>query len=123
VELRCTYDPETKSGSNSAKQVKGTVHWVNINDAVPVEVRLYDRLFTESHMDALPEDRSYTDYLNPESLTVVTAYAEASLKDVKDCVQFERLGYFYPDYDSVSDKLLFNRTVTLKDSWTKQNRQ
>jgi glutaminyl-tRNA synthetase len=123
VELRCTYDPETKSGSNSAKQVKGTIHWVNINDAVPVEVRLYDRLFTESHMDALPEYKAYTDYINPESLTTVTAFAETSLKDVKECVQFERLGYFYPDYDSVPDKLLFNRTVTLKDSWLKQNKQ
>ncbi|MDR2026049.1 MAG: glutamine--tRNA ligase/YqeY domain fusion protein [Prevotellaceae bacterium] len=123
TELRCTYDPETKSGSNSSKQVKGTVHWVNAREALPVEVRLYDRLFTESHMDDIPEDKSYTDYLNPESLTVVTAFAETSLKDVKESVQFERTGYFYPDYDSTPDKLIFNRTVTLKDSWTKQNKQ
>ncbi|MDR0724532.1 MAG: glutamine--tRNA ligase/YqeY domain fusion protein [Prevotellaceae bacterium] len=123
VELRCTYDPETKSGNNSARQVKGTIHWVNINEAVPVEVRLYDRLFTESHMDLLPEDKSYTDYLNPESLTAITAFAETSLKNINECVQFERIGYFYPDYDSVPDKLIFNRTVTLKDSWIKQNKQ
>jgi glutaminyl-tRNA synthetase len=123
VELRCSYDPETKSGSNVAKQVKGTIHWVNVNEAVPVEVRLYDRLFTESHMDGIPEDKSYTDYLNPDSLITVTAFAETSLKDVKERIQFERLGYFYPDYDSVPDKLVFNRTVTLKDSWIKQNKQ
>jgi glutaminyl-tRNA synthetase len=123
VELRCTYDPETKSGSNSSKQVKGTIHWVNVNDALPVEVRLYDRLFTGSHMDDIPEDKTYTDYLNPESLTVTTAYAEPSLKDVKESVQFERIGYFCPDYDSTPDKLIFNRTVTLKDSWGKQNKQ
>ncbi|MDR1593756.1 MAG: glutamine--tRNA ligase/YqeY domain fusion protein [Prevotellaceae bacterium] len=123
VELRCTYDPETKSGSSSAKQVKGTIHWVNVHEALPVEVRLYDRLFTENSMDDIPEDKTYTDYLNPESLTVANAFAEPSLKDVKESVQFERIGYFYPDYDSTPDKLIFNRTVTLKDSWLKQNKQ
>jgi glutaminyl-tRNA synthetase len=123
VELRCSYDPATKSGSNSQRQVKGTVHWVNISEATPVEVRLYDRLFTESHMDDIPENKSYTDYLNPESLTLTTAFAEPSLRDVDKCVQFERIGYFFPDYDSTPDKLIFNRTVTLKDSWTKQNKQ
>jgi glutaminyl-tRNA synthetase len=123
VELRCSYDPGTKSGSNSTKHVKGTIHWVNVNDALPVEVRLYDRLFTESHMDDIPGDKTYTDYLNPESLTVTTAYAEPSLNDVRESVQFERIGYFYPDYDSRPDKLIFNRTVTLKDSWVKQNKQ
>jgi glutaminyl-tRNA synthetase len=122
VELRCTYDPETKSGSNSQKQVKGTIHWVNVHEVLPVEIRLYDRLFTESHMDDIPEDKSYTDYINPESLTTTTALAETSLKDVKDGVQFERIGYFYPDYESTPDKLIFNRTVTLKDSWIKQNK-
>ncbi|MDR1887591.1 MAG: glutamine--tRNA ligase/YqeY domain fusion protein [Prevotellaceae bacterium] len=123
VELRCTYDPETKSGSNSLKQVKGTIHWVNRNDALPVEVRLYDRLFTESHMDDIPEDKSYTDFLNPESLITVTAFAETSLKDAKGNIQFERVGYFYPDYASTPEKPIFNRTVTLKDSWVKQNKQ
>ncbi|MDR1130782.1 MAG: glutamine--tRNA ligase/YqeY domain fusion protein [Prevotellaceae bacterium] len=122
VELRCSYDPETKSGSNSAKQVKGTIHWVNANDALPVEVRLYDRLFTESHMDDIPEDKSYMDYLNPESLVTLTALAETSLKDVRENVQFERIGYFYPDYGSTPEKPVFNRTVTLKDSWLKQNK-
>jgi glutaminyl-tRNA synthetase len=124
VELRCTYDPETKSGGNSTKQVKGTIHWVNVTEAVPMEVRLYDRLFTESHMDDIPDGKSYTDYLNPEALIVTNAFAEPAMKDVKrECVQFERIGYFYPDYDSTPDKLIFNRTVTLKDSWLKQNKQ
>jgi glutaminyl-tRNA synthetase len=123
VELRCSYDPETKSGGNSGKQVKGTIHWVNVADARPIEVRLYDRLFTENHMDEIPEDKTYIDYLNPESLTVTTAFAEPSLNEVRDCVQFERIGYFYPDRDSSPEHLIFNRTVTLKDSWTKQNKQ
>jgi glutaminyl-tRNA synthetase len=123
VELRCTYDPETKSGSNNPKQVKGTIHWVNANDFLTMKIRLYDRLFTESHMDDIPEDKSYTDYINPESLTTVTAFAETSLKKMKKNVQFERIGYFYPDYDSTPNKPIFNRTVTLKDSWSKQNKQ
>jgi glutaminyl-tRNA synthetase len=122
VELRCTYDPETKSGNNSAKQVKGTIQWVNAYEAVPLEVRLYDRLFTESYMDDIPENKSYTDYINPDSLTAITAFAETSLKNITGNVQFERTGYFYPDYDSTPDKLVFNRTATLKDSWVKQNK-
>jgi len=116
VELRCTYDPETKSGSGNTKQVKGTIHWVNIKDAVTAEVRLYDRLFTESHMDSIPDDKTYTDYLNPESLVKVQAYTEPAIKDIKqgENVQFERIGYFFPDYDSTTETLIFNRTVTLK---------
>jgi glutaminyl-tRNA synthetase len=123
VELRCTYDPETKSGVGVSRQVKGTIHWVNLHEALPVEVRLYDRLFTESHMDDIPDHKSYTDYLNPESLTVATAFAEPALNSVNENIQFERIGYFYPDYDSSPDKLIFNRTVTLKDSWLKQNKR
>ncbi|MDR1898196.1 MAG: glutamine--tRNA ligase/YqeY domain fusion protein [Prevotellaceae bacterium] len=115
-ELECSYDPSTKSGNADGRQVKGTIHWVNAREALKVEVRLYDRLFTESHMDDIPEDKSYIDYLNPESMIAVNALAEPSLKEVKDNVQFERLGYFYPDPDSSPDRLIFNRTVTLKDS-------
>ncbi|MDR1340168.1 MAG: glutamine--tRNA ligase/YqeY domain fusion protein [Prevotellaceae bacterium] len=122
VELRCSCDFETRSGSGSTRQVKGTIHWVNAGDALPVEVRLYDRLFTESNMDDIPEDSSYMDYINPESLLTVTALAETSLKDVKESVQFERIGYFCPDCASSPEKPVFNRTVTLKDSWQKQNR-
>lgn len=121
TEIHCTYDPETKSGGGSTKQVKGTIHWINANDAVKGEVRLYDRLFTESHMDNIPEDKEYTDFLNPDSLIIVTAYMEPNVKELKplQTIQFERLGYFCPDYDSTPEKLVFNRTVTLKDSWKK----
>ena len=121
VELLCSYDPETKSGSG-VRQVKGTIHWVNPADAVCAEVRLYDRLFTESHMDDIAEDKTYTDYLNPESLQTVAALLEPSLQNENRNVQFERLGYFFPDSDSTPDKLIFNRTVTLKDSWIKKNK-
>jgi glutaminyl-tRNA synthetase len=117
VELLCTYDPETRSGSASTKQVKGTIHWVNAADALQAEVRLYDRLFTESNMDSIPEDKLYIDYLNPSSLVKVNALVEPSLASAKTNVQFERLGYFFPDYDSTPDRLIFNRTVTLKASF------
>ena len=121
VELHCTYDPETRSGSGSTKQVKGTIHWVSAQHAAEAEVRLYDRLFTAKYMGDLPEGKDYKDYLNPESLKVVKAYIEPSLKDIKPLqnIQFERLGYFIPDKDSTPDNLIFNRTVTLKDSWAK----
>ncbi len=119
--LRCTYDPETRSGGASNRQVKGTIHWVSAAQAVPAEVRLFDRLFTEAHMDDIPEDKDYKDYLNPTSLQLTKAYLEPSLKDVQPGVnvQFERLGYFIPDKDSRPDQLIFNRTVTLKDAWAK----
>ncbi len=119
--LRCTYDPETRSGGASNRQVKGTIHWVSAAQAVPAEVRLFDRLFTEAHMDDIPEDKDYKDYLNSTSLQLTKAYLEPSLKDVQPGVnvQFERLGYFIPDKDSRPDQLIFNRTVTLKDAWAK----
>ncbi|MDR2424774.1 MAG: glutamine--tRNA ligase/YqeY domain fusion protein [Prevotellaceae bacterium] len=121
VELQCTYDPETKSGSG-VRQVRGTIHWVNPANAICAEVRLYDRLFTESHMDDIPEGTTYTDYLNPASLQTVVALLEPSLKNERRNVQFERLGYFFQDIDSTPDSLIFNRTVTLKDSWVKKNK-
>lgn len=121
TEIHCTYDPDTRSGSGSTKQVKGTIHWLSAQHAVEAEVRLYDRLFSESHMDDIPEDKDYKDYLNPESLKVIKAYIEPALSKAKiaENVQFERLGYFVADIDSAPDKLVFNRTVTLKDSWAK----
>ncbi len=121
TELRCTYDPETRSGGTSNRQVKGTIHWVSASHAVPAEVRLFDRLFTEAHMDDIPEGKDYKDYLNPESLKLSKAYLEPSLKNLKTGtnVQFERLGYFIADKDSTPEQLVFNRTVTLKDSWAK----
>ena len=122
VELRCTYDPLSKGGqSPDGRKVKGTIHWVNANDCIEAELRLYDRLFTKEDMDDLAEDETYTDYLNPESLVIVNAKLEKTLSSSKpgDTFQFERKGYFCVDKDSTPEKLVFNRTVTLKDSWAK----
>lgn len=124
VELRCTYDPDTRSGSGNTKHVKGTIHWVSAAHALQAEVRLYDRLFTEAYMDNIPEDKDYKAYLNPTSLVVQQAYLEPALKETKlnESVQFERIGYFCLDKASSPEQMVFNRTVTLKDSWTKANK-
>ncbi len=121
TELRCTYDPETRSGGGSTKQVKGTIHWVSAAHAVPAAVRLFDRLFTEAYMDDIPEGKDYKDYLNSLSLQLSKAYLEPELANVQagTNVQFERMGYFVPDKDSKPEKPVFNRTVTLKDTWAK----
>jgi glutaminyl-tRNA synthetase len=124
VELRCTCDPASRGGqSPDGRKVKGTIHWVSAQHAVPAEVRLYDRLFTVPDPDNVPEGVDYKDNLNPDSLKTVTAMVEPYLKDAKTGTgyQFERLGYFCVDPDTTTDKLVFNRTVTLKDSWAKQN--
>ena len=123
VEIRATYDPLSKSGSGtpeSKRKVKGTLHWVAAEHAVPLEVRLYDRLFTVEQPDAV-EGRDFTEFINPESLRVITAYGEPSLGEVKpgERFQFQRLGYFAVDPDSKPGKPVFNRTVTLKDTWAK----
>ncbi|WP_034262307.1 glutamine--tRNA ligase/YqeY domain fusion protein [Altibacter lentus] len=123
TEIHCTYDPESRSGSGteaSMRKVKGTLHWVSVAHALPAEVRLYDRLFTEPAPDA-HKDRDFMEFINPESLQVITAYVEPSLKDAKaeESFQFQRLGYFVVDRDSTEDKLVFNRTVPLRDSWAK----
>jgi glutaminyl-tRNA synthetase len=119
-ELHCTYIPESKSGSDtSGINVKGTLHWVSIPHAVPVEVRLYDRLFkVENVADA---EGDFKDQLNPNSLTVQTVYAEQELlsSSMNDRYQFLRKGYFCLDPDSTKEKLVFNRTVALRDMWTK----
>jgi glutaminyl-tRNA synthetase len=120
VELHCTYDPESLSGSTAARRVKGTLHWVSARHAVDAEVRLYDRLFTSA--DPEEDGRDALTDLNPQSLERLTgckvepSLAEAS---VGERVQFERLGYFCLDPDSRPDAPVFNRTVTLKDSWAK----
>jgi glutaminyl-tRNA synthetase len=124
-EVYCTYDPETRSGSSmSEKKVKGTLHWVSAGHALDAEVRLYDRLF--SHEDpAGQKDEDYRNFLNPDSLKVLTGCkVEPSLASAKplDKCQFQRIGYFTVDYDSAPGKLVFNRTVGLKDSWAKLNR-
>lgn len=121
-EVYCTHDPLTKSGMpDSNRKVKGTLHWVSVPYAVSAEVRLYDRLYTVEDPNDF-KDRDYKEFLNPESLKVISnAMVEPSLKDatLSDRYQFQRIGYFCIDKDSTSDKLVFNRTVGLKDSWAK----
>ena len=126
VELRCTYDPESAGGGSSdGRKVKGVIHWVSVADAVEAEVRLYDNLFAKEDPDDVEEGKVFTDYLNPNSLTVKTAYCERSLGEAKvgDRFQFERVGYFCVDKDSTADKIVFNRTVTLKDTWAKMQKK
>jgi len=119
TELRCSYIPESRSGNDtSGMHVKGTLHWVSVKHAITCEVRLYDRLFKVENPSS--EDGDFKDYINPGSLHVVTsAYAEPSLAQAKlnERYQFLRKGYFCLDKDSSEEKLIFNRTVTLKDSW------
>ncbi|MBQ5853217.1 MAG: glutamine--tRNA ligase/YqeY domain fusion protein [Rikenellaceae bacterium] len=121
VELRCTYDPESGGGSSSdGRRVKGVIHWVSARHAVEAEVRLFETLFSVED----PNDDNFMDYLNPTSLVKTTGYLEPSLAEAPlgKTYQFERVGYFCPDTDSTPDKLVFNRTVTLKDSWAKINK-
>ncbi|MAU14690.1 MAG: glutamine--tRNA ligase [Muricauda sp.] len=123
IEVQCTYDPKSKSGSGteeSLRKVKGTLHWVSIPHAITAEVRLYDRLFTDPTPDG-HKDKDFMDFVNPNSLQKVTGYLEPSLKDAQigDQVQFQRLGYFNVDKDSTPENLVFNRTVTLRDTWAK----
>lgn len=128
VELRCVYDPESRGGSTpDGRKIKGTIHWVSAQHAVPAEVRLYDHLFTSPTPGSTPEGVEFTDLLNPDSLKMVTAQLEPALAEnfpAGSRVQFERLGYFCVDPDSKPGAPVFNRTVTLKDSWAKieQNR-
>jgi glutaminyl-tRNA synthetase len=119
VELRCQIDTESKSGGATAnRKVKGTIHWVSAGHAMDAEVRLYDRLFTVPEPDAGGDFKSF---INPRSLEVVTAKCEPALRDARPEAryQFERLGYFALDPDSTPDKQLWNRTITLKDTWAK----
>jgi glutaminyl-tRNA synthetase len=124
VELRCTYIPESKSGSDvSGINVKGVIHWVSAAHALPIEIRQYDRLFNIEDLSAGDED--FKVHINPNSLTVLnTVFAEPSLKDTTadDRFQFMRIGYFCLDPDSTKDKLVFNRTVTLRDMWAKEKK-
>ena len=123
IEIQCTYDPLSKSGSGSPeslRKVKGTLHWVSAAHAQEAEVRIYDRLFADPYPDG-HKDRDFMDFVNPDSLSVVTAFIEPSLNSAKtgERYQFQRLGYFCVDPDSRPDHLVFNRTVTLRDSWAK----
>src|SRR3954465_2096826 len=123
VELQCTYDPATRGGdAPDGRRVKATLHWVSAAHAVPVEVRLYDRLFSSEDPENVPEGRTFVDNLNPHSLEVIgAAQAEPSVAglDVGARVQFERLGYFCVDTDSHKGALVFNRTVSLRDTWAR----
>jgi glutaminyl-tRNA synthetase len=121
IEIQCTYDPLTKSGSGteeSMRKVKGTLHWVSIKHAVKAEVRAYDRLFLNEAPDA-HKDKDYMEFVNPDSLEIITAFLEPSLQVAKIGArfQFQRLGYFNVDDDSTADDLVFNKIVGLRDSW------
>jgi glutaminyl-tRNA synthetase len=125
IELRCTYDPKTKGGNSpDGRKVKGTIHWLSAEHALNMEVRLYDRLFSDPKPDSNKHEQDWKYFLNPESMTILrNAYLEPSLADAKsgDTYQFERTGYFCVDNkDSLAGKPIFNRTVTLRDSWAKQ---
>ena len=121
TEIQCTYDPLSRSGSGtpeSMRRVKGTLHWVSIKHAVEAEVRIYDRLFLDEAPDSY-KDKDFMEFLNPNSLETITAYVEPSLQsaNIGDRFQFQRKGYFNVDDDSTSEKLVFNKTVGLRDSW------
>ncbi|REG94471.1 glutamine--tRNA ligase/YqeY domain fusion protein [Algoriphagus antarcticus] len=126
TEILCTADLDSRSGSGteaSTRKVKGTLHWVSIPHAIKAEVREYDRLFLEEAPDS-HEDKNFMEFVNPNSLKVIKgAYLEPFLKEASkgDKFQFQRLGYFTLDKDSTTDKLVFNKTVGLRDSWAKQN--
>lgn len=119
--IYATYDPKSKSGSGteeSLRKVKGTLHWVSAKHALPVEVRIYDRLFTTPQPDA-EKEADFMDFINPENLKTVQGFAEPSLQnaEIGQPYQFQRIGYFTKDRDSTPEKLVFNRTVTLKDGY------
>jgi glutaminyl-tRNA synthetase len=122
IEIYAEYDPQTKSGMpESSRKVKGTLHWVSVAHSLPAEVRLYDRLFKVENPSA--DEHDFRDLLNPDSLKILTnCYVEHSLLNPKplDHFQFQRIGYFNVDPDTTTGKLVFNRTVSLKDSWAKE---
>ena len=126
TEIHCTYDKDSRSGSGteaSKRKVKGTLHWVSAKHAIKAEVRVYDRLFTHESPDA-QKDTDFKAFLNPNSLQIIHAFVEPSLKTAKnlDRFQFQRLGYFCVDKDSTAGQLVFNRTVPLRDGWAKKEK-
>ncbi len=123
TEIHCTYDADSKSGSGteaSMRKVKGTIHWVSIQHALQAEVRIYDRLFTHENPDG-DKEVDFKTYINPNSLQIITGYLEPSLQQAQPgtSYQFQRLGYFCVDTDSTPEKLIFNKTVGLRDTWAK----
>ncbi|HNX87403.1 MAG TPA: glutamine--tRNA ligase, partial [Bacteroidales bacterium] len=122
TEIHCTYDPLTRSGMpDSNRKVKGTLHWVSEQHAITAEIRLYDRLFIKENPDDNEEGKTYIDMLNPDSLKVVKGFLEPAAAGAQhgEKFQFERIGYFSVDDDSKPGNLVFNRAVSLKDSWTR----
>ena len=127
TEIHCTYDEDSRSGSGteaSQRKVKGTIHWVSIKHAITAEIRLYDRLFTHENPDG-DKEVDFKEYINPNSLEVITGYLEPSLATAKEGerFQFQRLGYYCVDKDSSAQKLVFNKTVGLRDTWAKVSEQ
>jgi glutaminyl-tRNA synthetase len=124
TEVHCTYDPATRGGDSPDKRkVKATIHWVSAKDAVDAEVRLYDYLFTKPDPEDVPDGQDWKANINPNSLEVLpAAKVEPSVRGAQPgaSFQFERTGYFTVDKDSTPDKLVFNRSVSLKDSWAKE---
>jgi glutaminyl-tRNA synthetase len=122
TEVHCTYDPVTRGGdAPDGRRVKATIHWVSAQHAIPAEIRLYDRLFTVEN----PDSDNFKEYLNPNSLEVLEAYVEPTLQGTEPgyTLQFERQGYFCVDPDTTPEKLVFNRTVPLRDTWAKIAKQ
>lgn len=124
TEIHCSYDPKSKSGSGSEesqRKVKGTLHWVSVKHALKAEIRLYDRLFSVESPDT-DKEKDFMEFINPDSLKIITGYVEPGLQEARelDHFQFQRIGYFCVDKDSSSERLVFNRTVGLRDSWAKK---
>lgn len=125
VEIECTYDPQSKGGTSSdGRKVKGVIHWVSAPHAKEAEIRLYNTLFTKENPDDVDEGKTFLDYVNPESEVITKGFIEPSLAETTpgERFQFERVGYFCVDPDSSPNNPVFNRTVTLKDSWAKLNK-
>jgi glutaminyl-tRNA synthetase len=125
TEVHCSYDPASRGGNSpDGRKVKSTIHWVSAKDAVSAEIRLYDRLFINENPENVPEGEDFKKNLNPDSLKVINGFIEPSVKNAENLAkfQFERIGYFSIDKDSTKDHLVFNRTVTLKESWAKNTK-
>src|SRR5690606_9227841 len=123
VELRAIFDPKSRGGSTpDGRKVKGTIHWVSATNNATIETRLYEQLFTKPNPNDVEEGGSFLDNLNPESEQIITAYGEPELANaaVGEPIQFERKGYFALDPDSNDQRLVFNRSVSLRDSWGKK---
>ena len=121
-EIHCTYDPASRGGNSpDGRKVKGTIHWVSAKYALHAEVRLYEQLFSVADPNNVPEGKTFLDYINPDSLRTVSARLEPAMAQIRtgETVQFERVGYFCKDRDSTDELPVFNRTVTLRDTWAK----